>query len=381
MKVASPWILLIGLMIAAECRHGYGEEYAIFWINRNQEGDPITRHYLGHNYLHPHFDHKSEVRRPPDSTKEWLFWDASSVSFKLGVPPNDFGSPYAVTPAIRSAIDSWDDVDPDSLSITFGGEEISRANDPVDRVNTVFWYIDESMQEAHGYTLLTAHLQGLNVGEFIDVDIALNDERHWTIGTAFCRPAGADTTYVDTVDVQSVVTHELGHALGLGHSTGENAMTISGDWCEDHKSAYEDSLGQRTVTTNDEDGYRYIYVDSLGVRATFGNDGAEKRVAARNEGDPEGTRSTRTTVFPNPFNPEVTLTFHLDQSANVSVHIYDALGQRVRVLAEEAVRPSGDYQYIWDGRDQAGRLQASGTYFLVLSLDGVQESRKLTLLH
>ena len=34
-----------------------------------------------------------------------------------------------------------------------------------------------------------------------------------------------------------------------------------------------------------------------------------------------------------------------------------------------------------DGRDQEGRLQASGTYFLVLSINGVQESRKLTLLH
>ena len=92
-----------------------------------------------------------------------------------------------------------------------------------------------------------------------------------------------------------------------------------------------------------------------------------------------GTPSLR--LYPNPSNAAVTLTFHLNQSANVSVHIYDELGQRVRVLAAEAERPAGDYQYIWDGRDQEGRLQASGTYFLVLSIDGVQESRKLTLLH
>ena len=379
MKFTSVCILLTGLMIAAECRHGYGEEYAIFWIGRFPDGEVDTLNYLGHGYLDPNWDNKSQVRRPP-VTREWLFWDASSVSFKLGVPPNDFGSPYAVTPAIRSAIDSWDDVDPDSLSITFGGEEITRANDPVDRVNTIFWYIEESMPEAHGYTLLTAHLEGLNVGEFIDVDIALNDDRRWTIGTAHCQPVHPDSAHI--VDVQSVVTHELGHALGLAHSTGKNAMTTSGDWCEDHKTQYESpNLGQRKVTTNDEDGYQYIYVESKGIRATFGNDGAEKRVAARNEGDPEGTRSTRTTVFPNPFNPEVTLTFHLEQSANVSVHIYDELGQRVRVLAAKAERPAGDYQYVWDGRDQEGRFQASGTYFLVLSVDGVQESRKLTLLH
>ncbi len=92
-----------------------------------------------------------------------------------------------------------------------------------------------------------------------------------------------------------------------------------------------------------------------------------------------GTPSLR--LYPNPSNAAVTLTFHLEQSANVSVHIYDELGQRVRVLAAETERPAGDYQYVWDGRDREGRFQASGTYFLVLSVDGVQESRKLTLLH
>ncbi len=97
---------------------------------------------------------------------------------------------------------------------------------------------------------------------------------------------------------------------------------------------------------------------------------------SRPEGGPPSLR-----LYPNPSNAAVTLAFHLDQSANVSVHIYDELGQRVRVLAAEAERPAGDYQYIWDGRDQEGRLQASGTYFLVLSIDGVQQSRKLTLLH
>ena len=95
---------------------------------------------------------------------------------------------------------------------------------------------------------------------------------------------------------------------------------------------------------------------------------------------PEGG-SPSLRLYPNPSNAAITLAFHLEQSANVSVRIYDELGQRVRVLAPEAERPAGDYQYVWDGRDREGRRQASGTYFLVLSVDGVPESRKLTLLH
>ncbi len=86
-------------------------------------------------------------------------------------------------------------------------------------------------------------------------------------------------------------------------------------------------------------------------------------------------------LWPNPFNAAVTVAFELDRSAAVSVRVYDELGQRVRVLAAEAERPVGSYQFVWDGRDQAGRLQASGTYFLVVSVDGTPESHKLTLLH
>ena len=86
-------------------------------------------------------------------------------------------------------------------------------------------------------------------------------------------------------------------------------------------------------------------------------------------------------LYPNPSNASVTAAFELDHSAVVSVSIYDELGQRVRVLAAEAERPAGSYQFVWDGLDQAGRVQASGTYFLVVSVDGTTESHKLTLLH
>ena len=86
-------------------------------------------------------------------------------------------------------------------------------------------------------------------------------------------------------------------------------------------------------------------------------------------------------LWPNPFNAAVTVAFELDRTASVSVRVYDELGQRVRVLASEARRPAGSYQFVWDGLDQEGRSQASGTYLLVVSVDGRAESHKLTLLH
>jgi len=85
-------------------------------------------------------------------------------------------------------------------------------------------------------------------------------------------------------------------------------------------------------------------------------------------------------IFPNPFNPEVTIAFRLERSARVSAVLYDVLGQQVRTLAASAQRPAGPYQFIWDGRNSAGRSLSSGTYFFKLSIDDVAETSKLTLL-
>ena len=99
------------------------------------------------------------------------------------------------------------------------------------------------------------------------------------------------------------------------------------------------------------------------------------------ESGAEAERPPSVRLWPNPFNASVTVAFELDHRASVSVRVYDELGQRVRVLAAEAERPAGSYQFVWDGLDQEGRSQASGTYLLVISVDGTTESHKLTLLH
>ena len=364
--------------------YGGGDDYAILYLHRPQGQELGEVNRVGETYRDVRAVDKADIPDPLEEDQEdpdyieWVFWDASSVSFKMGVPTEDLPSQYTATGSIQNAISSWDDIEDDSLSVTYAGVDLYKANDPKDRVNVIFWSDHSSIHDVNGYTLITTPVTGINIGEFLDVDIVLNEEKRWTTGLARCRPDTAGAGYVDTVDVESVVAHELGHALGLGHSTGTNTMTSSADWCDHHASEYR-NLEQRTLASGDVDGYEFIYVDGEGIRATFGNDSASKIVAA----DPAEIDLARAqaTVFPNPFNPEVTLTFQLEHSATVSVHIYDELGQLVRVLARKAVRSPGQYQYVWDGLDDDGRSEASGVYFLVLSIDGVKESRKLTLLH
>ncbi|MEK7729302.1 MAG: FlgD immunoglobulin-like domain containing protein [candidate division KSB1 bacterium] len=84
--------------------------------------------------------------------------------------------------------------------------------------------------------------------------------------------------------------------------------------------------------------------------------------------------------YPNPFNPSTTVSFSLAKPARVSLRIYDVQGRLVRTLVEEHREP-GAYSQVWEGRDDAGALVASGLYLLRLQANEFVEIRKLALLH
>jgi hypothetical protein len=83
-------------------------------------------------------------------------------------------------------------------------------------------------------------------------------------------------------------------------------------------------------------------------------------------------------AYPNPFNPTTTLRFSTAQAGMVSLDLYDLQGRRVRTLLH-AVRPAGDHQEIWDGRDDQGHLLPSSLYFARLKADKRHETLKLML--
>jgi|GEM_PF-2448171 len=83
--------------------------------------------------------------------------------------------------------------------------------------------------------------------------------------------------------------------------------------------------------------------------------------------------------FPNPFNPATTITYHLAKSANVSLRIYNLLGERVRTLVNQA-QPPGDRSVSWDGRDDAGRLANSGLYIYRLETENAVMNHKMLFL-
>ena len=83
--------------------------------------------------------------------------------------------------------------------------------------------------------------------------------------------------------------------------------------------------------------------------------------------------------YPNPFNPTTTIAFVLDRPGNTVVSIYNLLGQQVKTLISEYLSP-GQYQIIWDGRNNSGVPVSSGVYFYTLQSGDRFDSKKMLLI-
>ncbi len=89
-----------------------------------------------------------------------------------------------------------------------------------------------------------------------------------------------------------------------------------------------------------------------------------------------------TSNFPNPFNPRTTISYTIEAGTSspdlVQLAVYNVMGQRVKTLVSQP-QPSGQYTVVWNGDDEVGKPQASGTYFYQLRTGGTSESRKMML--
>ncbi len=75
------------------------------------------------------------------------------------------------------------------------------------------------------------------------------------------------------------------------------------------------------------------------------------------------------TNYPNPFNPETTISFKLpDDKTDVELSVYNIKGQRVKTLVNDSF-DSGTHSIIWNGTDSSSKKVGSGLYFYKLTTD------------
>jgi len=78
--------------------------------------------------------------------------------------------------------------------------------------------------------------------------------------------------------------------------------------------------------------------------------------------------------YPNPFNPTTTLSWQLPESAEVTVEIYNAIGQRIETLVNEQ-QIAGNHQIIWNARSGTDAELASGIYIIRMQAIGASGQR------
>ena len=83
--------------------------------------------------------------------------------------------------------------------------------------------------------------------------------------------------------------------------------------------------------------------------------------------------------FPNPFNPSTEIRFDLPENDNVTLAVYNMMGQKIKTLTSGNMSP-GYHSIIWNGTNDAGAKVATGMYFYSINTSSFQSIKKMLFL-
>jgi len=83
--------------------------------------------------------------------------------------------------------------------------------------------------------------------------------------------------------------------------------------------------------------------------------------------------------YPNPFNPTTQFKFNLVLPAQVTIQVFNVLGQLITTLLDE-VKPAGIHTVSWDGSSDNGQPVTSGVYTYRIIAGNEVEARQMILL-
>jgi hypothetical protein len=81
--------------------------------------------------------------------------------------------------------------------------------------------------------------------------------------------------------------------------------------------------------------------------------------------------------YPTPFSDRVTITYTLNRASDVSIHIYNVIGELVRTFS--GAQPAGVHTIVWDGIDEYGHRVPGGIYVYRAVTGDVVTSGKMVL--
>jgi len=199
--------------------------------------------------------------------------------------------------------------------------------------------------------------------------------------------------------MNAFANHEIGSALSVSMSgpsslgykeEGTYIATVTGgygsygyQWKRKYDGGGWTSVGtdtfnvQTMLTTNFT--VRVIVLDS----ATQTIDSTDKYVqyAAKKKGIsaetgniPSGFKLYQN--YPNPFNPVTTITFDVPEETDITIKVYNILGEEIVTITQRKYKP-GIYNVNWDGRNENGLKVSSGIYIYKMYSGNFVQSRKM----
>ena len=83
--------------------------------------------------------------------------------------------------------------------------------------------------------------------------------------------------------------------------------------------------------------------------------------------------------YPNPFNPVTSINYQLAGDTQVTLTIYDIMGQKIRTVVNEN-QSSGFHSVLWDGKDNYNNPVSSGVYIYRIHAGDYIQTRKMILM-
>ena len=83
--------------------------------------------------------------------------------------------------------------------------------------------------------------------------------------------------------------------------------------------------------------------------------------------------------FPNPFNPVTNISFQVPEASDITVSVYNMMGQKVAELVQGHV-DAGYHQVVWDSRNLQGESVSSGVYLYTITSGDFHAMKKMILM-
>lgn len=174
------------------------------------------------------------------SPTAYLRWNALHGPIQMTLSAHGSGNlPMdAVESVLQGAIQDWQNIPGKSYSLVYQGRSSQAAPNPNDKLNSVVWMESDWPYSPEVISVTSYSYYVQDPPEMADADILLNSTYRYTTD-------GAD----HTVDLRKVLLHELGHVLGLAHTSVYHASLFP----------YFNVLDAPMLKPDDRAGIRFLY--------------------------------------------------------------------------------------------------------------------------